>query len=287
VELDNTKANGSASTTTRAVREQAATAITTQVESAKDQLRSFAEMGKDQVAERLDTVARAIRSTGETLRNEEQAQLSQYTEYVGDAMENASRYLREHGTADLAHEVERVARMQPLAFVGGAFIVGLAIGRFLKSSTPSDGSSSVTGGSPEPEESSGYGASSYGTTPAYGTSNFGSPTSYGSSSSSYGSTTLPYGTPATQGSPSTRGSVGSTGTGSTYGTGSSGTGSTYGTGTAGSSTPGSTTGSTSSSTTPSTTSSVSPSSAPPRVTPYSSPYVSPSGKPGSSDNNGS
>ena len=106
-----------------------------QAEKAKEQLRSFAEMGKERVAERLDHVARALRTTGENLRgDEDDADLSQYAEAVGDRVESVARYLKEHEAMDLAEGIERIARRQPLLFLGGAFVAGLALGRFFKSS---------------------------------------------------------------------------------------------------------------------------------------------------------
>ncbi len=158
-----------------------------QAENAKDQIRSLAEVGKDRVAEKLDHVARALRGAGENLRNEEQDDLSEYTEAVGDGVERVSRYLREHEAVDLADGMERIARRQPLIFLGGAFVAGLAIGRFFKSSAPpstpiqegyASGGYDVQYGYPEPEES----VLTAPTTPVGGTPASGSsiPTSGGS-----------------------------------------------------------------------------------------------------------
>lgn len=133
-----------------------------QAENAKDQIRSLAEVGKDRVAEKLDHVARALRSVGDNLRDEEQEDLSQYTAAASDGVERVSRYLREHEAIDLADGMERIARRQPLMYLGGAFVAGLALGRFFKSSAPEQTSSEegyATGGYdvqygyPEPEES--------------------------------------------------------------------------------------------------------------------------------------
>lgn len=104
-----------------------------QAEKAKDQIRSLAETGKDRVAEKLDHVARALRTTGESLRDEDDAELSQYADVASDSVERVARYLKEHETVDLAEGIERIARQQPLLFLGGAFVAGLAIGRFFKS----------------------------------------------------------------------------------------------------------------------------------------------------------
>lgn len=193
---DHTKAHAVAESLKHRARDQA--------ESAKTQIRSFAETGKDRVAEQLDHVARALRSTGDGLRNEQEtAPISQYADRIGDKIEEASRYLREHQAIDLMDEVESVARRQPLLFIGGAFAVGIAIGRFFKStaaaSFDSGGGPIDTGyGGSEPGGSGGYGSGSYGSGSigGYGgddgTSSFGSRGdgggSYGTSSYGSGST---------------------------------------------------------------------------------------------------
>lgn len=173
-----------------------------QAESAKTQIRSIAETGKDRVAEQLDHVARALRSTGEGLRNEQEtAPISQYADRIGDKIEEASRYLRDHQAIDLMDEVESVARRQPLLFLGGAFAVGIAIGRFFKSTTAASFEGGG-GGAIDPgyggSEPGGYGTGGYGTG-GYGgddgTSSFGTRGDGGSyGTSSYGTSSAAYST---------------------------------------------------------------------------------------------
>lgn len=104
------------------------------VDEAREQIQSLAEVGKDRLAEQLAQFARALRSTGESLRNDEQgSELSYYTDTVGERLERASAYLREHRAIDLVDGVERFAREKPGIFLGGALVTGLALGRFLKS----------------------------------------------------------------------------------------------------------------------------------------------------------
>lgn len=159
---------------------------TDQAESARRQIRSFAETGKDRVADQLDHVARALRGAGEQLRgDEEQQQISQYTDIIGDRVEQVSRYLRDHQAIDLVDGIERVARRQPLLFLGGAFAVGLVIGRVLKSGASASGSGSS--GWTEPGADTGYGSTGPGDggvgTGGYGSYGGGSgtPGSYGTS----------------------------------------------------------------------------------------------------------
>lgn len=107
--------------------------------TAKVQLESMADAGKDRVAGQLGSVAQALRSAGRGEGSdgaEGAAIVSRYASRVGDEIERASRYLREHAATDLLHEVERAARREPLIFLGGAFVAGIALGRLLKSGAP-------------------------------------------------------------------------------------------------------------------------------------------------------
>jgi hypothetical protein len=52
-----------------------------------------------------------------------------------------STYIRDHEVRDLISETERLARREPLLFLGGAFAVGFIAARFLKASSPEQGMS--------------------------------------------------------------------------------------------------------------------------------------------------
>ena len=164
VELENRIANGTQPTSgaglgsSSGLEQQAKQ----QAENAKEQIRSLAELGKDRLVEQLEHIAHAVRSTGDSLRSDEQAaDLSQYADTIGDSLERASRYLREHRAIDLVDGVERFARTKPALFLGGAFAVGMVLGRFFKSSPDgvrveegyAMGGYDVSTGYPEPEES--------------------------------------------------------------------------------------------------------------------------------------
>jgi hypothetical protein len=90
--------------------------------------------GKERAAESLGSVAAALRQTGETLRNEDAGGLTDYVVKAADRIEAASGYLKERDLKDVVTDVSNFARREPALFLGGAFILGLAGGRFLKSS---------------------------------------------------------------------------------------------------------------------------------------------------------
>ena len=99
-------------------------------ESASDQISS----GKARVAEGLGSVAEAIRHAGEDLRSKDAANLTEYASRAADQVEAASDYLKESSLSDVVGDIGDFARREPAMFLGGAFVLGLVGGRFLKSS---------------------------------------------------------------------------------------------------------------------------------------------------------
>jgi hypothetical protein len=144
---------------------------------AEEQIRSLADRGKEQVATRLESVARAIESVRDSLGDDEPG-VRRYIDTASARVMHASRYLRDHDSADLVREIQNVARSQPLLVLGGSAALGFFVGRMLRAGGSTLRSRSVSSGGD-------VGASSpieggYGSAGGYGTS--GGPTSGGSSS---------------------------------------------------------------------------------------------------------
>ena len=122
-----------------AVAERASAAAGSAAEEVKERARSLAEQQKEAGAEQITGVARAVRGAAGEL----ESQLPRAAEYINDAaarLEGAAASLRNRSAEDLLGDVERFARNQPAAFFGGAVLAGLALSRFLKSSSPDTGS---------------------------------------------------------------------------------------------------------------------------------------------------
>ena len=81
----------------------------------------------------LGGIADVIRSAGNELRSENEA-LASYVDMAGDQMRRLADNIRQRGVADMMDDVAVFARRRPALFIGGAFLVGLGIARFLKSS---------------------------------------------------------------------------------------------------------------------------------------------------------
>jgi hypothetical protein len=101
---------------------------------AQEQAKSVVATRKEQAVDQLDSVAQAFRRTGAELRNQQKDTIAGYTEQLADQVERLSGYLEQRDVGQLLHEAEDIARRQPALFLGGAFMLGLLVGRFIKSS---------------------------------------------------------------------------------------------------------------------------------------------------------
>jgi hypothetical protein len=103
------------------------------VDQAKQQATSQITSRKDQAVDSLGTVAQALRHTGDHLRQNDQGAIAQYADKAAERVEQFTGQLRGKDVQTIVRDVERYARQQPAAFLGGAFVLGLLGARFLKS----------------------------------------------------------------------------------------------------------------------------------------------------------
>ena len=92
--------------------------------------------GKDRAAEAINQIAGALRQTGDELLAKDMPVVNDYLGRVAGQVESMSGYLQSKRLNDVARDLEGLARREPVLFVGGAFLVGLLGGRFLRSSRP-------------------------------------------------------------------------------------------------------------------------------------------------------
>lgn len=92
--------------------------------------------GKERAVEGLENVADVLRHAGEHLREKEANALPGYIVQAADQVDSLARYLHKRTLGQVLGDVERYARREPALFLGGAFLLGLLGGRFLKSSRP-------------------------------------------------------------------------------------------------------------------------------------------------------
>ena len=108
------------------------------VDQVQQQAGSRIDRRKDEAVSELEKVAGAVRQLGQGLGDQQQGPLVQYAAEYGkkaaDGLERLTNYLRQNDTRALVSEIEDFGRRQPAILLGGAFLLGLAGARFLKSS---------------------------------------------------------------------------------------------------------------------------------------------------------
>ncbi|HEY9217523.1 MAG TPA: hypothetical protein VIO94_05690 [Phenylobacterium sp.] len=118
-------------------------------QDAKTQATQKAEAAKTQVGSTITTFADAIRKAGDELGDRDQTFAARFVREAADGLENFSRALGEKRPEEMLETVRNFGRSNPAAFVAGSVLVGLAVGRFIRSSERSaqpDYGSSYGGG---------------------------------------------------------------------------------------------------------------------------------------------
>jgi hypothetical protein len=94
---------------------------------------SQVDQQKNRAADGLGGIADVFRTASNELRTENET-LASYVDMASDQMRRFAEQIRQRGAADMLEDVNAFARRQPALFIGGAFLLGVAIARFLKSS---------------------------------------------------------------------------------------------------------------------------------------------------------
>ena len=102
----------------------------------------------------IGSLAEALHQTAEHLAGQEKSGLAHYTDQAAAGLERFSHSLRDRDFNTVVGQVEDFARRQPIAFIGGAALLGFLASRFLKSSAehrhPSYSSAHTAGMADEP-----------------------------------------------------------------------------------------------------------------------------------------
>jgi len=150
---------------------------------ARDQVQGLVTQQKTRVADQLGSLAGALRDTGNQLGQklgDKQSHLVDLGGYAGkaaDQVDRLSRYLRDRELGEVVRDAETFARRRPELFLGGTFLAGLLLARFLKASGDAESLETGTvfagqsyprsGGAPLRTNVSSTGAGSLGSQPAY------------------------------------------------------------------------------------------------------------------------
>jgi hypothetical protein len=129
--------NGSAGVNGAAAQTEAAAPPPGILGGLKQNVTSRVDEQKNRAADGLGGIANVIRNAGNELRTENEA-LASYVDAASDQLRRFADQIRQKGVADMLDDVHSFARRRPALFMGGAFLVGLGIARFLKSSAERD-----------------------------------------------------------------------------------------------------------------------------------------------------
>ena len=140
--------------------------------SIKQNVTTRADEQKNRAADGLGGIANVIRNASNELRTENEA-LASYVDSASDQLRRFADQIRQKGVADMMDDVQNFARRRPALFIGGAFLIGIGLARFLKSSAErdlyeSDPNAAFSDVDPMTTQ----------TAPTYGNTNFGETGSY-------------------------------------------------------------------------------------------------------------
>jgi hypothetical protein len=96
-----------------------------------DQVRERALDAKEHTTNRIRTVAHQMRSISDSLR-EDDPLVADIAHRASRGIDGLARYVGDATPQSIIRDTERVARRQPALFYGAAFLIGLAVGRFVK-----------------------------------------------------------------------------------------------------------------------------------------------------------
>lgn len=105
-----------------------------------------ADRGREVAAESIDKLARTVRRVSTDMQTD-QPQIANAAITAADQAARVAEYLRTTDTREMISTVEDAARRQPLLFLGGAFVLGVVVSRFVKAAGSSGQSAGQSFGS--------------------------------------------------------------------------------------------------------------------------------------------
>ena len=103
-------------------------------DEAKERASRLAEDQKAAVTEHLEAFAFAVKRAGEDLSERDHTMAAQFVRQAANGLESLSRSVTAQAFEDVVDSVRNFGRSNPAAFIGGAVLAGLALGRFARAS---------------------------------------------------------------------------------------------------------------------------------------------------------
>ena len=108
------------------------------LDAAQQRASSLFDEQKRAGADQAEGLARAVHNAADQLQ-ETSPQIAGYVHEAAASVDRMARTLRDRGPNQLLHDVQDMARQQPVAFFGAAVLAGFAIARFARASAPAGG----------------------------------------------------------------------------------------------------------------------------------------------------
>lgn len=110
-----------------------------QKDALKQRAANVADDQRLNAAGRVDAISRALHGAASSLRESGEPQLSNWVENAAGQVERLVGYLQGKPADGMLHDFEDLARRNPAMFLGGTYLAGMAVGRFLRASSPEPG----------------------------------------------------------------------------------------------------------------------------------------------------
>lgn len=135
---DDTGGTSVAGTSVTGVRQQLTEATGKLQSQAGDQVRSFAEMGKERAGGALDQLAAMLTDAAGQVDGKLGAQYGQYARSAAEQVQGLSASVRDKDMDELLDDARALVRKSPAVAIGAAAAVGFVIARLVQSGLDAD-----------------------------------------------------------------------------------------------------------------------------------------------------
>ena len=102
------------------------------LEHAKEALTSGIKTRKEKTVGEIESVAVALHEKAQQIQQQRGPGSRSMVEQAAQQIDRVANYLKDADPEDLLREVDRFARREPVLLLGGAFVAGLLVSRFIK-----------------------------------------------------------------------------------------------------------------------------------------------------------
>jgi gas vesicle protein len=89
---------------------------------------------KHRITDEIDHWSKAIHSFAHKFRDEQESNIADVADAFADQIGSVSQYIKDKKITDIYRDLDAMAHRHPEIFIGGMFVAGLTLARFIKSS---------------------------------------------------------------------------------------------------------------------------------------------------------